>query len=70
MVGQAIDSVVAQKPVTKSAPLQEGLADRSQRSLTAFISYAHLSDTEFRNRLAEKIQADGIESRNQGAIGS
>jgi TIR domain len=64
MAKQVIDSGEVQQPVTQSAPLQQGLADgRRQRSLTAFISYTRQSDTESRNRLAQKLQADGIEPR-------
>jgi len=50
MAGQAIYPVEAQKAPGEPSPRGVGLAERRQRSLSAFICYARESDTEFRRR--------------------
>jgi hypothetical protein len=63
MAGQAIDSAETQKAPRESSPKGIGLAERRQRSLSAFICYARGSDSDFRNRLSEALRARGIEPK-------
>jgi TIR domain len=58
-----MDSIQAQKLSEESSPRSVGLAERRQRSLSAFIFYAHESDSEFRDSLIEELRTRGIETK-------